>query len=65
MTVQGDIDDYINKLHRQINHLQNVVNSYKKEVKDLRSDYAQMKKERDVLLDDLLGKESTIIESDE
>lgn len=61
MTVQDDIDDYINKLHAEINHLQNLIVSYKKEVRTLRAEYAQMKQERDILLEEKTN-DSTLTE---
>jgi len=61
MTVQDDIDDYINKLHREISHLQNLIISYKKEVRTLRAEYAQMKQERDLLLEENVS-DSTLTE---
>lgn len=62
MTVQDDIDDYINKLHKEISHLQNLIISYKNEVRTLRAEYAQMKNERDVALEMKLNEDSTITE---
>ena len=57
-----DIDDYINKLHKEIEHLKNVIQSYKKEVAYLRADYAQMKQERDIALEIRNIEDSTITE---
>ena len=57
-----DIDDYINKLHKEIEHLKNVIQSYKKEVSYLRADYAQMKQERDIALEMRTIEDSTITE---
>lgn len=58
-----DIDDYINGLHKEIEHLKNVIESYKKEVAFLRSDYADMKRQRDNALEMLLIEDSTITEN--
>jgi peptidoglycan hydrolase CwlO-like protein len=57
-----DIDDYINKLHKEISHLQNLIISYKNEVRTLRAEYAQMKNERDVALEMKRNEDSTITE---
>ena len=62
MDVKQDIDDYINKLHREINHLQNLIISYKNEVRTLRAEYGQMKQERDLLLEETIGNDSTLTE---
>lgn len=57
-----DIDNYIKQLHKEIEHLNNVIISYKKEVKMLRAEYAQMKQERDVALEIRGSEDSTITE---
>ena len=59
MSVQDDLDDYINSLHSKIAHLTSMLESYKKEVRTLRAEYAQMKQERDVALEDSTITEQT------
>lgn len=55
--------DNIDSLKTKIEHLENVISSYKQEVKNLRAEYAQMKKERDIALEmQIKDSDSTITE---
>jgi len=51
----------IDSLNTKIQHLENVILSYKKEVKYLRAEYAQMKQERDVALEMQVQDDDSII----